>query len=71
MGILRSLFGPGQEEIWRQLSEQIGGEYSMLAVMSRYSTEEKQRHVKDEFNSEFLKEFERIVMKLEPADDPV
>jgi hypothetical protein len=27
MGVLRGCFGPSKKEIWRQLSEQIGGEY--------------------------------------------
>lgn len=27
MGFLRTLFGPNKEEIWRQLCDQIGGEY--------------------------------------------
>lgn len=27
MGVLRRLFGPSKEEIWRQLSEQIGAQY--------------------------------------------
>jgi len=28
MGVLRRLFGPSKAEIWRQLSEQIGGRYT-------------------------------------------
>ncbi len=27
MGFLRQLFGPSREEIWRQLSSEIGAEY--------------------------------------------
>lgn len=27
MGVLRKLFGPSKAEIWRQVSEQVGGEY--------------------------------------------
>lgn len=28
MSILRKMFGPSREEIWRQLSDQIGGTYT-------------------------------------------
>ena len=28
MGILRELFGPSQEEVWRQLAERVGGSFS-------------------------------------------